>query len=435
MRKKSFFWLLNLLLVVGLLSLATNTQAETLRKRYTYDFNPATRRASEQKAERLARAQFVHDFLGAKFSKEIVDNLGEELDIALDPIDSYLLSFQVVSSKDDGEKIVLTVEGDVDLAGMVTALVSNKVLSFGERPPKILFLAAQTTDSPKATKSLRALMFDKLKQSGLQPVDSQGITEILSTQIKSKVTANSSEMKILQKTMVQYNADYLVYVDIEADNRPASIGGYICDANFTYTIVRPNNNIILAESLITTRGNGNTAMIAFDKALDKALPDISNQSIGQLYRAIYGDSDVVYNTVQQDNSISVSIYEAKPNQVSKIMEALQQTGSKVSLGVGTANVSKITVEGTLDTLGLFKFFNQQSLAIGNSKFKIPVVGYTENSIDIEVTNISQTPTRPASTTPPVVKPKPPKDNTLKSQNKSRNLPIVTLKLKPISYSK
>src|ERR1044071_10416600 len=103
--------------LIILLLLSASGQAETLRKRYTFDINPATRRASLQRAELLGKKQFLHDFLATKFSKEIVDNLSEDIDIALDPSDDYLLNWQVVSTKDEGDKVVITVEGDVDLPG------------------------------------------------------------------------------------------------------------------------------------------------------------------------------------------------------------------------------------------------------------------------------------------------------------------------------
>lgn len=431
----------SLICLLALCALASASRAETLRKRYTFDFNPATRHAGEQRAQALARKSFLRDFLSAKFSKEIVTNLAEDIDIALDPPDEYLLSFDVVSTKEDGNQLTLTVEGDVDLPGMITALVRNKVLSFGERPAKIMFLPSSRVESPKAAKALRALLFDKLRQAGLQSVDFEGATEILSTQIKGKVTPNSVELRTLQKLVTQYNADYLLYVDTESDNRPASVGGYICDANFIYTVVRPNNNLILAESAISARGSGNTSMLAFDKALDKAAPDLINQAVGQLYQAIYSDSDVIYNTPQLRNTIAVTIYEGKPNQVKKIIEALQADGATVSLGAGTGISSRMTIDTTFDTLALYNYFNELTITTAAGKFKTPVVGYAENSIDLEITDLSSPPRRPKPPKAPAPRPQntgggqPAKPENigqgLVSQVKARTQPAVVLKLKPL----
>lgn len=426
--------------LLAILLIVSSAPAETLRKRYTFELNPATRRASEARALASAKKMFLRDFLSTKFSPEIVNNLAEEIDIALDPADEYLMDeLKVVSTKDEGDKLVMTVEGDVNLPAMVSALVRNKVLSFGERPPKVMFLPSSKFESPGAVKSLRALVFDKLRQSGLQSVAFEGTTETLSTQIKGKVTANSQELRILQKLVTQYNADYLIYVDVDANNRPASVGGFICDANFTYTVLRPNNNVILGEDVVSARGSGNTAMLAFDRVLDQVSPVIVNQAVGQLYQAIYADSDVIYDTPQLRNTIAVTVYEAKSDQVKRIIEALQSAGASVTLGSGTGISSRLTVDTTLDTLGLYNFFNEQTYTQGAARFKTPVVGYAENSIDIEITDASKPPSRPKPAKPPAPKPRTVSNNSgdakepdqIASRLKSRTKPVVTFKLKPL----
>jgi hypothetical protein len=445
MRKKIYQRSLSLLFgLLLLLGYSAGAQAETLRKSYTFEYNRATRKASEARAEGLARKRFLLDFLGTKFSKEIVTNLEEEIQVALEPADDYLLDFEVKGTPKlnaDETKITIVVEGNVDLPSMISALVRNKVLSFGEKPPKIMFLPSSRFQSPKAAKTLRALLFDKLRQSGLQSVAFEGATETLSTQIKGELRPNSAEFRVVQKLLTQYNADYLLYVDVEADNRPASVGGYICDANFIYTVIRPNNSLILAESVITARSSKNTAMLAFDAALDEAAPDLVNQAIGQLYQGIYADSDVIYDTPQQRNTIAVTVYEAKSDQVQKIIEALQSAGASVSLGTGTGISSKLNVDTTLDTLGLYNFFNEQTYTAGAGKFKTPVVGYSENTIDIEITGGAKPPSRPKPAKPPEARPLKPVTNRSTdggeqvAKVKSRTKPAVVLKLKPVSYNR
>jgi hypothetical protein len=447
MREKIYHRCLSLLLgLVALLCFSTGARAETFRKSYTFDYNRATRKASETRAEGLARKRFLLDFMSTKFSKEIVTNLEEEILTALEPAEDYLLDFERKGTpklNDDETKITIVVEGNVDLPGMISALVRNKVLSFGEKPPKVMFLPSASFESPKAAKTLRALLFDKLRQSGLQSVAFEGTTQTLSTQIKGTIKPNSAEFRVLQKLLTEYNADYLLYVDAEVENRPASVGGFICDSNFIYTVVRPSNNLILAESVISERGSGNTAMVAFDKTLDAAAPDLVNQAIGQLYQAIYADSDVIYETPQQRNSITVTVYDAKSDQVQKIIDALQTSGASVSLGTGTGVSSRLKVETTLDTLGLYNFFNEQTYSATGAKFTTPVVGYAENTIDIEVTGISKPPSRPKPAKPPEARPakatnrQPDSDNRGDeiSRLKSRTKPAVTLKLKPVSYNR
>lgn len=391
-----------------LLSIATGASAETMRKRYTFDYDRATRKASEKRAEAFAKKKFLADFLAEKFSREIVDNLSEEIDIALDPAEDYINTFKIVGTprlNDDETQITVTVEGEVELPKMVSALVLNKVLSFGEKPLKVMLLPSSRFQSPRATKSVRALIFDQLTQAGLQSVAFEGITETYYSSIKGKITPNSAEFKSIQKIVKQYNADYLIYIDAEIDNRPASIGGYICDASFIYTIMRPNDNLILGEGqLPLTRGSGNSDLIAFDKVVEQVSPDLVKQAVGQLFRSIFSDSQVIYSTPQLKNTITLTVYDKRSDHIAKIIEAVQASGADVRLGSGTEMASRIEVETSMDTLGLYNLLNGLTLQVGAQKFKTPVVGYAENSVEVEITDINAQPKRPRPAKPPQPKP-------------------------------
>jgi hypothetical protein len=385
------------LLVVGF---GVAAQAETLKKRYTFDFNSATRTASEAKAKKKARKQFLADFLEAKFSKEIVTSLAEEIDVALDPPDDFLVNFEIKTTKynDDETKIILTVEGEVDLPAMVSALVQNKVLSFGERPPKVMFIPSSRFQNPKAAKTLRALVFEKMKQAGLQSVAFEGVTEITSVQIKQ----SPGSLKILAKQALQYGADYLIYIDPETDNRPASVGGYICDANFTYTVMRPNDNRILGEGVISQRGSANSQMVAFDKTLDEAAPTLISQAVGQLYQSIFSDSDVIYDKKQLKNQIALSIFfKTSPEQTQAIIKALQAQGIYVNLGVGAAG-DRLSLETTMDVLDLYNYFNDTTFTTDKgAKFKAPSVGFGENTLEVEIVAPNGAPKKPRPSGAPV----------------------------------
>lgn len=396
-----FSLMVTVFLVFGCLA-----QAETLKKRYTFDRKPGeARRIFENSAATRAKQQFLADFLIQKFSKDIVENLKEEIDIALDPPDEYVVDFQIKTSKmsEDESKITLTVEGDINLPAMVTALVNNKVLSFGEKPPRIMYLPSNRWDNPKAAKTLRALLYDKIKQAGLQPVAFEGITEV--TSVQGKISPEG--VKVLAKTALQYKADYLMYIDLEADNKPASVGGYICDANFIYTIMRPNDNTILGESVVSERGSGSSSMLAFDRTLDAASPSIITQSVGQLYRSIFADSDVIYDTKQLKNSISLTVYfKDSPLQTQAIIKGLQNQGATVDLGVGGA-ADRMTIETTMEVLDLYNYFNDQTFEANGQKFKTPVIDYGENTISVEIVKPGAPPKKPVvQKNPPPRRPKP-----------------------------
>src|SRR5262245_29759825 len=91
---KCFVTVFGTLLLVGCLGSTTN--AETLRKRYTFPYDRATRKASSMVAAKQARKRLLRDFLAAKFSPDLINQLAEDIDVALDPPDQFLTSFNVV---------------------------------------------------------------------------------------------------------------------------------------------------------------------------------------------------------------------------------------------------------------------------------------------------------------------------------------------------
>lgn len=440
---------LSLLFIVS--SLAGTAQAETMRKRYTFSYDRATRKASSMIAAKQARKQFLLDFLGAKFSPEITSKFAEDIDIALDPPDQFLTSFDVVSEKlnDTETQVTVTVEGDVDFAAMISSLVQNKVLSFGKDAPKVMLIPSSRFEDPKSAKTLRALIYDKIKQAGLRPVAFESATESVSFRIKTKVTPTEIERKALIRQATQYNADYLIYIDAEVDTKPFSQGGYISDGNFTYTILRPNGSLILGESIVSERGSGSSPMLAFDRALDSVAPVIAQTSIGQLYQSIYSDSDVIYDTVKLKEEKTIVVNWATAPVVQAIVDRLQKTGAKATLGTGMSEVaSRLKLETDMDDLDLYEWFNQQTFSVGGKTYKTPVVAYSENIIEVEAVAQQAQPRRPALARAPVRKPKttptnPPvrtspsnKGNpTIASLGNSDPIAKVTLKLRPAQFNR
>lgn len=337
-------------------------------------------------AANQARKRLLRDFLSTKFSPEIISNLAEDIDVALDPPDQFLTSFAVVSEKvnEDETQVTLTVEGDFDLAEMVSALVQNKVLSFGKEPPKVMVLPSSRFEDPKAAKTLRAMIYDKIKQSGLRPVAFESTTDSLSFRLKGQIAPTSVERQALIRQAIQYGADYLIYIDAEVETKPFSQGGYITDANFIHTILRPNGGLILGESIVSERGSGSSAMLAFDRALDSVAPVIAKVAIGQLFESIYSDSDVIYNTPQLRQEKAVVINFASASLVQAVINRLEKTGATARLGAGMSDVSsRVKIETTMDDLELYEWFNRQTLTVDGKTFKTPVVAYSENVIEVE----------------------------------------------------
>jgi hypothetical protein len=392
--------LATLLLVV---CCSTVSQAETLKKRYTFDYDRTTRRASSLAAASKARKKLLLDFLAAKFSPEIISNFAEDIDVALDPPDEYLASFKIVSEKvsDDETKVALTVEGEFEFPEMVNALVQNKVLSFGKQPPKVMVLPSSRFEDPRAAKSLRALIYDKIKQAGLRPVAFESTSESLSFRIKDKITPTSLERQAMIRSAIQYGADYLIYIDAEVEARPFTQGGYIADINFIHTILRPNGSLILGESIVSERGSGSTATLAFDRALDSVAPVIAKLAIGQLYESIYSDSDVITDTPQLKQEKTLVINFANSGLVQALIERLQKTGATTRLLTGMTDVtSRVSVETMMDDFQLYQWCNDQDFTIGGKGFKTPVVAYAENRIEVEAVADREKPKRAPLASPP-----------------------------------
>ena len=380
-----------------------SVQAETLRKRYTFDYDRTTRRASSIAAAAKARKKLLLDFLSAKFAPEIVTSFAEDIDIALDPPDQFLSTFNVVSERlnEDESKVTITVEGEFDFPEMITALVQNKVLSFGKQPPKVMVLPSSRFDDPSAAKSLRALIYNKIKQAGLRPVAFESATESVSFRIKASVTPTAIERQALIRTAVQYGADYLIYIDTEVNARPFAQGGYIADTTFIHTILRPNGALILGESITSERGSGSTATLAFERALDSVAPVIAKMAIGQLYESIYSDSDVIYNTpkIKQEKSVVVNFGNAAL--VQALVERLISTGASAKLGTGMSDVvARLSVETTMDDFELYEWLNQQKFSVGGKQYTTPVVAYAENKLEVEVVVNQAAPKRPTLAKPP-----------------------------------
>jgi hypothetical protein len=423
-----------------LCALEQGAQAETLRKRYTFAYNRATRKASSLVAAKQARKQFLRDFLSEKFSSEITNRLAEDIDVALDPPDQYLDVFNVVSERinEDETQVTLTVEGSVDLASMISALVQNKVLSFGKDAPKVMVLPSSRFEDPKAAKTIRALMYDRVKQAGLRPVAFESIGQSLSVKVQTKVTPGETERKVLIRQATQYGADYLIYIDAEVETKPFSQGGFISDANFIYTILRPNGGLVLGESIVSERGSGSSPMLAFDRALDSVAPAIARVAVGQLFQSIYSDSDVIYNTPQALGEKTLVIYWASAQLVQAIVERLEKTGARASLGTGmSGNASRLKVETSMDDLDLYEWFNGQTFSADGKTFRAPVVAYSENVIEVEAVAERAAPRRPPIAKAPPRQPKKtvPTTRPLQSEPAGEQIARVTLKLRPAQFNR
>jgi hypothetical protein len=385
------------LVVLMLLATASfRSSAEVVKKRYKIDVSGlGSYRAKQTRAEGLARKRFLADYISGKLSPELVQQLREEIDIALTPSDSFVKGFQVLKAdeSEDGSMVV-TVSGEVDVPLVVEALVSNHVLRFSDPAPKVLLMPSGRAADAGVTKSIRALTFEHLKNVGLRPVAFEGATRVTSVQQH----IDSNQVRLIASSVTEYQADFIVFIDAEPETRPSSVGGYICDMNLTYSIIRPNTNVILGEGIASDRGSGNTATLALDRALDSTAPVIASRAIGQLYESIFADSDVITDKPQIKNSFTLTVlFKNDPSQIQQIIDALQQREVTVSLASGGA-ADRLVLETTTSQVDLFNVLNSIRLK-GATPAKTQVVEFTENTLTVEIVNDGTKATRIPATPP------------------------------------
>lgn len=386
-------------------------QAETQREKYVFAYDPSTSTPTTDELRRLARKKFIEDFLRKRLSPKIVSEAGDRVDIALDPPEDYLTSFKFVSASlnSDRTQVTMTVEGEVDMASLVAALVQNKVITFGRNAPKVMFLSANNADDQKAAEKLRALAFERIRQAGLQPVV-RGNNEPLMR--KSPAAMSDAERQAFLLTAREYGADYVFYISTEADAKTVFGGnGYLTTVNLTYTILRPNGASILGESVLSAKGQGTSRVAAFDMALtgdsdtEGIAPQFAKKAIGQLYQAIFSDSDVVGDVSQADQEKTLAIEAASPAVVQAVIANLKAAGMQVSLlsGISTAS-SRFRLQTSKSDLDLYELFNSQSVSVSGRPYRLSVVAYAESNFEVEAVATGAQPRRKAIVKPPAPKP-------------------------------
>ena len=413
-------------------------QAEVMRDRYVFAYDASTRTPSAAELRRLVRKRFLAEFLRKRLSPKITSETGDRVDIALDPPEDYLISFKEVAAalNSDRTEITITVEGEVDTAALVAALVQNKVITFGRNSPKVMFLSGNNSDDQKAAEKLRALVFDRIRQAGLQPVVRADV-DPLSPAARGRGSFGDAERQALLLKVREYGADYLFYVNTETDAKAVFGGnGYLTNVNLTYTILRPNGGMILGESVLSGQGQGTSRLAAFDKALtgDSETEGIAQQfakkAVGQLYQAIFSDSDVIGDVSQLEQEKMLALESASPPVVQAVIINLKAAGVQVSLLSGVSSVaSRLKLQTSMSDLELYELFNRQSLSVSGRTYRLSVAAYEENNFEVEAVATGAQPRRRAVVKPPA--PKPPRQT--RPDNMSRGPIVLTVALRGRQY--
>lgn len=386
--------------------------AEILRERYSFPYDASTGTPTADELRRLVKKKFLEDFLRKHLSPKLVGEARDRVDIALDPPEDYLTSFRLVSPSLNSARTEVTMiaEGEVDTAGLVAALVQNKVITFGKNSPKVMFLSGNNAEDQKAAEKLRALVFDRIRQAGLQPVVRNG-NDVSAAAAKRVSSLNDAERQALLLQAREYGADFLFYINTEADAKILFGGkGYLTTINLTYTILRPNGAAILGESVLSAAGQGGSRVEAFDRALsgdgeaDGIAPQFARKAVGQLYQAIFSDSDVLSDAPQADQEKTLALEDTSPAVVQALIDNLQTAGIQVSLLSGVSRVaSRLKLQTSKNDLELYDLFNGKRLSAGGRFYTLSVVAYSENNFEVEAVAAGAQARRKAVVKPPAPK--------------------------------
>ena len=410
-RRVLFFWFAALAASPTLAFAATYRQVVVVDKPAG-----APGRAADIAVDGMAQRQLAERFIAERISPVLLDLRGDTVRALLEPAATLLGKFTVISRQEmDATHVRVTCEADVDMAAVILRLVNGKVLTFGDAPPRVLFLAADGT-SPAMVQSLRARITGTLGSAGITVLAGEA-TATGSLHVESRPTPD--QIAILTRTTMETRADLIATISYSSSSISSDVGGFIIDATVQYTLVRPRDNAIVAEQVFTSRGSGASADLAQRTVMDEMGPEIARGMAGRIGEAIFADGTVVDPDARLANSVTVNVF-ARPNSAATnaLMTVLRERQLSVSLGdsnlvsvqaisnrVGDAStlnrppVDRIIVSGKITVTQLFDLFTTMHFGDKNS-LQASVADYGDNYLGIEILDKDQ-PTIPPVKVRPV----------------------------------
>jgi hypothetical protein len=361
-----------------LLAISSVGHADVVTKQYRIKYDRATGAPSLDEAEIKAKRLLVEDELKKRLSPKLITEFSEKLAVVLNSPDEFISSFEIISedfNRDQTERL-LTVEGEVDIALVIGTLVQRNMLTFGPKAPRVMIVSS-SDQYQKAARSLRARIFDHIQMAGLRLVDDV-VSELPAAKAKGAGSPGGVE-----RQSKEYGADFIIQITTEVDAKPV-YSGYSTDVNLTYTISRPNNNLILAEATVKGHSSGASQMVAFDKAFDKIAAVVAMRATGGLYQAIFSISEISYGTPRLPQEKTMVVHGAGASIVQAIVAELDKLNVNPKLVSSTSGISsRIRIETDKDDADLYEWFNRRDLDVKGKPYTTLVVAYADNIIEIE----------------------------------------------------
>ena len=350
----------------------------------------------------LAKKALLEAVIAKKLSPVLVEQRADDVRAAFEPIDELLGGFSVVTREDlDGSRVRVTCEADVDLATALLRMVSSKVLSFEQSPPRILLLPTAGT-SAATMRAIRTRLGSTLEAAGFVLLAAEATAA--ATVLKVKVTP--TEVAAMTRQVAETRADLIALVDLTVSPAPSPVGGFVLDGTLQYTVVRPRDNAIVAEHVFNARGSGATQMLAEQALLAEIAPQMGRDLAGRLAEAIFADGDVIDGIGALDGSVTVNVF-FRPSAAatSALVDLLRSAGTTVSMGssalagleaevrnrVGDAGFAtkkltpadRLIVSGRTSVEQLYDLFARGRFGSGRD-LRVSVIEYGDNYLGVEI---------------------------------------------------
>jgi hypothetical protein len=333
---------------------------------------------AEAAAKKALAAAYVED----RLSRTLIEARGEQVRQALEPLADLVTDFKVLANDDIGSnRARISCEGDIDSAGIVLRLVTARVLTFGQTPPRVLLTPAPGTRAD-VVQALRARLTDTLGAAGIR---------LVAAEVSSAAAPVRGRTDVSQAVdaAVETRADFVALVSYAAAAAPSPVGGAVLDATIQYTVTRVHDSGIVAEQTFSGRGSGASADLATRMILDTLGPKVARGLAGRLAEGIFGGGSVI-DPALPARSLMVNVY-ARPDAAATnaLVELLRDAGHTVVLGTarvgagGTATQtpadqliieSPVTIEELYDTFATAKFGNGKMLRASVFEYGADYIG-------------------------------------------------------------
>ncbi len=317
---------------VGLLLAAapTSALAESFRTSVIVD-RPAgmPRRMADLEVDAAAQTALVEAFIAQRLSENLTRLRGDRVRTSLVPVARLIEKFTVVAKDDvDATHVRVTCEGEIDSAAIVLQLVSQRILTFGENPPKVLLVPGAGTRT-EAMQSLRARMADTIGAAGITLLAGEA------TQAATPIRGPLNQAGIIAAG-IDAGADFVAVIAYSTARAPSAVGGAVLDGTLQYTLMRPHDGVIIGEQVFNSRGSGSSEELASRKVMDDLAPGVAKGLAGRLAEAIFSSGRVIDPNVAPP-TIRINVY-ARPSAAATnaLVGILRNEGVQVSLGSGNA---------------------------------------------------------------------------------------------------